>query len=636
MSVPVLKRHEAGARSAVGRKSMWVSLVILLSLVVVVLLPASPVLYKTPNNDSSIFLYIGREIIQGKLLYHDVYDHKPPLIFLLNAAGLILGGGGQWGVWALELISLAVALLLAFLVLERFFGRLPALVACGAMLVNLAFVHERGNLTEEYAYPFQFGALYLLVRAQQARRSFLHFIGIGILLGLASSLKQPLAGIGVAITVYLAFDTLTRPVRRWGDLLIALAWMAAGAGVVWLVWLAVFAAAGIFPEFWEAVFLMNFGVSGHSFAARLQALLEALRWLFGSSGFFLGGMLVWLTVLPFLILFDRRVLPFLSGRWMGVVIAGLSLLFLYNGLFREGLVLYRPADLSPYRFRLIIFGLLLAGLGGLFLAGWAAKRARSGAASFTQAGPSNLALPLIIALVDLPLSLGFAILTGRNFPHYFMPLMPSLTILLAYAVSLLLQDEAAPAGRLFARVWLVVLMLPVFWPGVQVTFKQLHPRGDRQIEDVAAYLKANTLPGEPVLQWGISPAVYVLSERSAPTRFFFANPLFFDGYSGEWHTSRLLADLQARPPVVIIDSQMIRLPLITAPLDTAGTGWQDCQQVKQPVYYHAFLEARRGPEDAIPQFPAGMGDVYQWICQNYRPAGAVGELNWQLYQLKGN
>jgi 4-amino-4-deoxy-L-arabinose transferase-like glycosyltransferase len=629
MSVKALESREAGLRSRVGRRYGRAPLVFLLALTVVALLPASPLLYKTPNNDSSIFLYISREMLEGKLLYRDVFDHKPPLIFLINAAGLLLGGKGLWGVWFLELLSLTAALVLAYLFLERFFGRLPALVACAAWLANLAFVHERGNLTEEYAYPFQFAALFLLAGVQNIRRSAWRFLAMGVLLGLAASLKQPLAGIGLSMAVFLAFETFTRPGSRPRDLLLALLWMALGAAAVWLAWLAGSAAAGVFPEFWEAVFLMNFGVSGHSTPERLRTLGEAFGWLAGSSGFFLGGMLIWLTVVPFLILEDSRVLPVLSGRWAGAGLAVLGLLALYNGFFRAGLEPYAFSALSAYRLGLIAAGAVLVGLGGLVLSGWAARAVRRWLAAVVPTERSNLALPLVVALVDLPLSLGFAALTGRNFPHYFMPLAPSLVILFAYGVHLLFQAAGSPARRLQAWAWLAALLLPVFAPGIWMTARQLQPRSDRQVEDVAAYLEANTRPGETVLQWGIAPAVYILSGRDAPTRFFFANPLFFDGYSGEWHTTRLLADLRDRPPALIVDALMVRLPLVTAP------GWQDCDQVLDPAYYQSFLETRQAPGETIPRFPPGMGEVYRWICQNYQPAGPVGELNWQVYRLKG-
>ncbi len=612
---------------ALGSAGDWVLLGIVGVLAIVAILPASPALYQTPNNDASIFLYAGRQVLAGDLPYRDVYDHKPPLIFYLNAAGLFLGGGSRWGVWVIELISLLSASVLAFFFLRRYFGRFPAALACAAMLTNLALVFERGNLTEEYALPFQFGALFLLSGMGKTGPR-LRFFLLGILLGLASSFKQTMAGTGAALAIFLFLDRAAA--RDWRRLAGEYLAIGLGAAAVWLAWFGYYALIGIFPDFWEASFLMNFGYSSHSLAERLQSARDAFSWLAGSSGFFAGGMLIWLTALPYLLLHDGRVRRFLTGRITGAVLALVGLILLYNGLFRAGLVLYELSSLSPYRVGLIAAGVAFIALGVVFLAGLAAKKTSSWLAPFYVPGNSELALPLVIALVDLPVEFALAILGGWNFPHYFMPLLPSLAILFGYALWFALEGAPSPGRRLLAYAWAAALLLPVFLPGVRMTVKELHRRGDRQIEEAAAYLQANTGPGDPVYQWGNATGIYILSGRSSSSRFFMANPLFFDGYTGLWHTSRLLSDLSENPPIYIIDTQMTRLPLVTAP------GWQNCESVKDPAYYQTFEETRKGPEDIIPQLPQGMSEVYYWICQNYAPSDSIGELGWQVYRWKGN
>lgn len=41
-------------------------------------------------DDSSIFLYVGQRLLAGDQLYTEVWDHKPPLIFWINKAGLFV------------------------------------------------------------------------------------------------------------------------------------------------------------------------------------------------------------------------------------------------------------------------------------------------------------------------------------------------------------------------------------------------------------------------------------------------------------------------------------------------------------------------------------------------------------------
>lgn len=609
--------------------SRWVVLALISVLALVAILPAAPFLYQVPDTDASIFLYVGREVAAGQLPYLEAYDHKPPLIFYLDAFGLLAGQGSRWGIWALQLVSLLAAAWLAYFFLERYFGRLAAGLACGVMLVNLALVHQRGNLTEEYALPFQFGVLVLLASADKAQKPGWRYLFLGVLLGLASSLKQPLAGVGIAVAVYLLFKYLSR--QDWRSLVRSYLWVGAGVMLVWLFWFGLYLFEGIFPEFWEAAFLMNFGYSSFSTPDRIQFLLDAFRWMVSGpgSGFFVGGMLAWLTLPLYLLANDWRFLPALSSRLVGMMVGAVGLLLLYNGLFRSGLEMYAANQLSSYRVGLIVLGVLVLAGSIPLVAGRARPYLEKLLTSLLPGQDSPITLPLVVALVDLPVEIGLAALAGRNFPHYFMPLLPSLVIIFGYAAHLLLSVRSSPAGKATAYAWMGALLIPVLVPGIMATGKQLQPRGDRQVEDAAAYIEAHTLPSDTVMQWGITPGVYILSGRSAPSRFFHVNPIFFDGYSGTFHTERLLTDLVSNPPLLIIDAKMSRLPLVLT-LDR-----KDCPKVKDPAYYVEFTRARQEPGVVIPQMPPGIGDVYYWICENYAPADIVGELEWQVYRLEG-
>ncbi|HMN62847.1 MAG TPA: glycosyltransferase family 39 protein [Anaerolinea sp.] len=211
----------------------WAAMLAALSLVGLAfyaLAPAAPSLTQIPNIDYSIFQYVGERIREGQLPYRDVFDHKPPLIFYLDALGLTLGGGSRWGIWALQLIAVGSAGLLGYAALKRVFGRFPAWLAAAGFLLNLVFVHEGGNLTEEFALPFQFAAVYLLADMEAARRSGWRTFGMGLALGMASTLKQPLAGPLAAILVILL---AWRIGRRGGVAVADFAWLAVGFGLVW-------------------------------------------------------------------------------------------------------------------------------------------------------------------------------------------------------------------------------------------------------------------------------------------------------------------------------------------------------------------------------------------------------------------
>ena len=54
------------------------------------------VFVRTPGFDSSVYLYVAEGLLEGELPYRDRWDHKPPLIFLINVVGLLLAD--VWGI----------------------------------------------------------------------------------------------------------------------------------------------------------------------------------------------------------------------------------------------------------------------------------------------------------------------------------------------------------------------------------------------------------------------------------------------------------------------------------------------------------------------------------------------------------
>lgn len=81
--------------------SEWILPIILFAILsLIVLKNGNPLIYE-PGRDGGVFLYIGKQILQGKLLYVDVWDTKGPMIYYINALGLLLGKFSRWGygVW---------------------------------------------------------------------------------------------------------------------------------------------------------------------------------------------------------------------------------------------------------------------------------------------------------------------------------------------------------------------------------------------------------------------------------------------------------------------------------------------------------------------------------------------------------
>ncbi|MEI2692214.1 MAG: glycosyltransferase family 39 protein [Anaerolineae bacterium] len=176
-----------------------------------------------------MFLYVGWRILNGEIPYLHIWDHKPPLIFYLNALGLWLTGGSKWGVWLIELAALLLAAGLGFKLVKRIFGTTAAVVSLSLWLASLTLVIEGGNLTTEYTLPLQFACLWLVARLDEPKHETRQLFAIGLLCGLIFWTKQSLTGIAGAIALYL---TISRSyARQWHRLGRDLVMLTAGFAI---------------------------------------------------------------------------------------------------------------------------------------------------------------------------------------------------------------------------------------------------------------------------------------------------------------------------------------------------------------------------------------------------------------------
>ena len=180
--------------------------VIFLGLVVAVMLAQANPLYQFPSRDSGIFMYVGDQILKGKLLYLDVWDSKGPLVFYINALALWLGHGSRWGVWWIEFTFLFLSALIGFNLVKRLWGLIPAMF--GTLIWLLAFnnVARGGNFTEEYSLLFGFLAIYMFWLSSQDQQKIIYPVIIGVTLTLSFLLRANNIGVQFSIISVVVFS----------------------------------------------------------------------------------------------------------------------------------------------------------------------------------------------------------------------------------------------------------------------------------------------------------------------------------------------------------------------------------------------------------------------------------------------
>jgi hypothetical protein len=205
-------------------------------------------LYDLGMSDKEIFTYAGWAVSKGLVPYRDFFDHKPPLIYFFNAAGLALGG--VWGIW---LINTSLALLVTgffFNCCRKYRLPYPWLLP---LLFNLMLrdnlISEGNNMTREYTAFF-----YMLFFCILLTRSRYRYFLLGLFSGLTFFMQQDqvLPLFPFLLYVLLSGDTVGR-LKRFVLLL-------AGALAVSLPIILYFALHRSLGYFWEQAFLFNLKV----------------------------------------------------------------------------------------------------------------------------------------------------------------------------------------------------------------------------------------------------------------------------------------------------------------------------------------------------------------------------------------
>ena len=234
------------------------------------------------NIDAAFFGFAGELLRTGGTPYVSYWDHKPPLIHLVNAAALTLSGGRVWGLWIASLAVLVSALVLGFRTLQRAYGGSGALLGTTYFAFTLPAVLA-SNLTEEYALPLQWLAVLLLLRWRPAEDA-MHRLGVplGVLAGLSFFLRANLVGAMVSVAVVLSVILLTE--RRIGAWLRLVGGGLTGVGLVAAPVIGYLALHGSLGPFWDQAFHYNFLYSATNWGFRVRAALQGLTFttVFGS------------------------------------------------------------------------------------------------------------------------------------------------------------------------------------------------------------------------------------------------------------------------------------------------------------------------------------------------------------------
>ena len=496
----------SGRPSSLGPRARILAVIAVAALVLV----RVPSIAQPPGGDQGLYTYLGQRLLAGDVTYRDAWDQKPPAIHATYAA--------MWALWpdgrvvaATDLdVSVAIAWVL-FLLGRRLTGSTGAGVTVALLYLLLANpAHTRLGGARIRAQCELFIGFWIalgmlaLLRAADDTEPTPRAAGVrwrwtawgGACLGFAALYKYNAISALLPAVVVLLVGRLamrdSRPVTR--RMLSAVAPLALGVALPIVATLALFAAAGALDDLYHATITYNLRYSGETYR---------------SAG----------DVLRYLVTFPVQYSWIDSLWWMG-------------------------------------------GLGCLVVLGRAVS------------APRLLLVPawVVAACVSI------AVNGSRGLPQYFVQAWPPLALAaglgLAWAWRHLgLVPRTVLLALLATGVWRVTTIPKAIdytvhdYRGLTHQLSReayLERFGRREsgdkfsalaIEELGAYLRANTAPGERVLVFGFSPFALTLADRASASRFFWSRPVivsFLEGTPGYGVTGTLEELARTRPQVVVL------------------------------------------------------------------------------------
>lgn len=115
--------------------------------------------------DSNAFFTMGKGMVNGKVLYRDLFEQKGPLLYFIHAISYLISNKTFLGVYIAEVVSFSIFLFYCYKIISLYLQRKYSFISLpliAAIVLNLlSFCH--GDSAEEFCIPLLTISLYYLI-----------------------------------------------------------------------------------------------------------------------------------------------------------------------------------------------------------------------------------------------------------------------------------------------------------------------------------------------------------------------------------------------------------------------------------------------------------------------------------------
>lgn len=230
------------------------------------------------GSDNAIYMTMGTALKNGYVPYTEIFDHKGPLVFILQAIPQILSGGySTLAIFVQQVIFLFACLLLLDCIADELHA--PSVLCQLVYLAVIAVNIGGGNLTEEYTNVFTLAGILIILRTfadglpEKADGMLLRAFVLGLMNMLCFLTRANNVLVLCAMTLAIAFWMLLA--RRLDLLMRCVGGFAAGLALCALPVILWLAAQGALAESVYGAIVHNMMYSQTGGGSRFSMLLSA-------------------------------------------------------------------------------------------------------------------------------------------------------------------------------------------------------------------------------------------------------------------------------------------------------------------------------------------------------------------------
>lgn len=230
--------------------------------------PLHPWVRGDARTDSSVFKTISLMMERGYMPYKDTFDHKGPVIYIINWIGDRISRYS--GVWTIEYVFMTGTFFFIYKISRLKCSAGSSLITAMASISLLFVYFEGGNLVEEYAMLFIAASLYIFLDYLLNQKvTAIRLLLCGASLGATLLLRPNMISLWAVFCPFILGQTVFN--RRWDDLKRFALWFTGGLCAVMvpiIIWLTVNSSL---RDCWEAYIVFNKLYSSASISARCHS-----------------------------------------------------------------------------------------------------------------------------------------------------------------------------------------------------------------------------------------------------------------------------------------------------------------------------------------------------------------------------